>query len=226
MCVSIKAVRNLTIAVAIVSSLVFLGLTYDSLQQIDARTPPVTAEVAAGKLVWQWNDCIGCHTILGNGSYFAPDLTRVYSRRGEAWLKEFLADPVKVRPGMGMVGVKLTQDDAAALVKFLQWVDGVDTNGWPPPPELRAGGTTSGGQVTRGEAVFAREGCLNCHALAGKGGTAGPKLDGVGAKLSKDTIRQLLENPRALNPEAKMPSFSRLQAGELEELADYLSRLK
>lgn len=223
---SIKAVRNLTIAVAIISTAVFLGLTYDSLQQIDARTPPVTADVAAGKLVWQRNDCIGCHTILGNGSYFAPDLTRAYSRRGEAWLKEFLADPVKVRPGTGMAGVKLSKDDAAALVKFLQWVDGVDTNGWPPPPELRAGGTAPGGQVTRGEAVFAREGCLNCHALAGKGGTAGPKLDGAGAKLSKDTLRQLLENPRAVNPAARMPSFGHLQPGELEALAEYLSRMK
>jgi len=224
--VGIKAVRNLAIAVAVVSIAVFLGLTYDSLQQIDARTPPVTGEVAAGKLEWQRNDCVGCHTIMGNGSYFAPDLTRVYGRRGEAWLQEFLADTVKVRPDTGMAGVRLSREEAAALVQFLKWVDGVDTNGWPPQPVLRAQGTTSGGAATLGQTVFAREGCLNCHALAGKGGSAGPDLTRVGASLGKDTLRRLLKDPRAVNPAARMPSFGHLQAGELEALVGYLSQLK
>jgi nitric oxide reductase subunit C len=29
--------------------------------------------VNAGKKVWHKYDCIGCHTIFGNGSYFAPN---------------------------------------------------------------------------------------------------------------------------------------------------------
>ncbi len=31
-------------------------------------------EVVLGKKVWEDNNCIGCHTLLGEGAYFAPEL--------------------------------------------------------------------------------------------------------------------------------------------------------
>ena len=36
---------------------------------------------------------MGCHTILGNGAYFAPDLTGVYATNGPAWLMAWFSDP-------------------------------------------------------------------------------------------------------------------------------------
>ncbi|HET7091069.1 MAG TPA: c-type cytochrome [Anaerolineae bacterium] len=31
-----------------------------------------------GKRVFQAYNCMGCHTMLGNGAYFGPDLTKIY----------------------------------------------------------------------------------------------------------------------------------------------------
>ena len=43
-----------------------------------------------GKRVFQAYNCMGCHTIVGNGSYLAPDLTNTYEQAGPAWLAAFL----------------------------------------------------------------------------------------------------------------------------------------
>lgn len=43
-----------------------------------------------GKRVFQAYNCMGCHTIVGNGSYVAPDLTKEYKLAGPAWLAAFL----------------------------------------------------------------------------------------------------------------------------------------
>lgn len=43
-----------------------------------------------GKRVFQAYNCMGCHTIVGNGAYFAPDLTKEYERTGPAWLAAFI----------------------------------------------------------------------------------------------------------------------------------------
>jgi len=54
------------------SSLLSSCLTFDTMSTLDKRAPEITEKVNAGKMVWHKYDCIGCHTILGNGSYFAP----------------------------------------------------------------------------------------------------------------------------------------------------------
>lgn len=43
-----------------------------------------------GRRVFQAYNCMGCHTIVGNGAYFGPDLTDLYRRTGPAWLAAFL----------------------------------------------------------------------------------------------------------------------------------------
>jgi cytochrome c2 len=43
-----------------------------------------------GKRVFQAYNCMGCHTIVGNGAYLGPDLTNIYQDAGPAWLEAFL----------------------------------------------------------------------------------------------------------------------------------------
>ena len=43
-----------------------------------------------GKHVFQAYNCMGCHTLLGNGAYLGPDLTNTYELTGPAWLEAFL----------------------------------------------------------------------------------------------------------------------------------------
>ncbi len=48
------------------------------------------ADAVMGKRVFQAYNCMGCHTIVGNGAYLGPDLTHVYADAGPAWLAAFL----------------------------------------------------------------------------------------------------------------------------------------
>ena len=79
----------------------FLLLTVDTLAQLKDRThaDQLTDSAKRGFKIWTANNCMGCHTILGEGAYYAPELTQVYSRRGPVWIKAFLQDPAAFYPG-------------------------------------------------------------------------------------------------------------------------------
>jgi hypothetical protein len=71
-----------------------------------------------------------------------------------------------------------------------------------------------------------------CHAIAGKGNKMSA-LDGIGAKLSADEIRQWIVNPTEMTAKAKstkkppMPAkYGKLAKEELDALVAYLSSLK
>lgn len=208
---SMKAVRNLTILSAVVVIAVFLALSVDSIKQVSARTPAITGQVTAGKQAWQNHDCIGCHTILGNGAYFAPDLTKVYNQKGEKYLTEFLTNPV-----VEMSSVKLSKEEVANLVAFFKWVDGVDTNGWPPKPLAQSAGGS------QGETLFAQN-CNACHAINGKGGNTGPDLGKIGSRMGAKSIQQKITSP---GPGSKMPPFSSISQADVTALSEYLAGLK
>lgn len=126
------AARNLFIFGSLFMLVALIWLSLDSVKAIEARTPPVTGKVVEGLQVWQKHTCINCHTLIGNGAYFAPDLTKVYSRRGDAYLRAFLQNPPRPMPNFHLSG-----NDIDALIEFFRWVDGIDTNGWPPEPLIR-----------------------------------------------------------------------------------------
>jgi nitric oxide reductase subunit C len=76
-------------------SAIFIGLTVDTHRQLPERThtKDLTEDVVKGKRIWEENNCMGCHTILGEGAYYAPDLTKVVEKRGEEWIRLFMKDP-------------------------------------------------------------------------------------------------------------------------------------
>lgn len=44
-----------------------------------------------GKRVFQARNCMDCHTLVGNGAYFGPDITKVYADDGPAWTMAFFS---------------------------------------------------------------------------------------------------------------------------------------
>lgn len=221
-----KAARNLFIFGSLFFFIIFLGLTVDTMNQIDGRAPEVTKEVDAGKMVWQKYDCIGCHTILGNGSYFAPDMTKAVERKPPGYLKQFLMDPRGVNPKAAMPKLGLTSREADDLIVFLTWISRIDTNDWPPKPILAAAAGSGKGQ-TRGQQIYQSEGCSNCHNIYGIGGTSGPELSRVGAN-GKDAAWHVkhLRDPRSVVPNSAMPPYAGLSDDDLTSLAAYLVTLK
>jgi nitric oxide reductase subunit C len=179
--------------------------------------------VARGKWVWQSHNCNDCHTILGIGGYYAPDVTKVMSTRDPGWMSRFLKDPAAVWPNKRqMPRLKLSDQDIAELVAFLTWTNGIDTNNWPPKP-LAVSSRGTGG---RGAELLQALGCTGCHALGGLGGQAGPPLDGVGGRLDRAALERQLASPQTRNPNTIMPSYAQMPRQDLEALVDFLAGQK
>lgn len=198
------------------SALLFLALTFDTHKQVAALThaDKLSDDVIAGKRAFEKYNCNDCHTILGFGGYYAPDLTRVYSRRGEAYIRNVtsrpevtLANSIRKMPQQ-----HLSPEEIERLVAFFGWVDNIDTHDWPPQDSKKRMSSgvrrlMEGANLTKGAALFKESGCFDCHRLGGTGGDSGPSLDLVGSRLDSETIARIIANPVTVNPDAQMPSF-------------------
>jgi len=100
------------------------------------------AMVSHGKLTVQAKNCMNCHTLLGNGAYFAPDLTKAWldpawgnEASREDMMVRFLLDPeTNARTygtGRKMPNLDMTPEEARAVVAFLKWMSSIDTTGFP-----------------------------------------------------------------------------------------------
>ncbi len=138
--------RTFFLGFTVLFSGVFLALTVDTIVQTPARSheDQLTPDVVAGKEIWEANNCMGCHTILGEGAYYAPELTKVVERRGEAWIKVFLDDPQAMYPGRRkMVQYDFTDQEKDQVVAFLRWVGQIDANGFPRKPDMTTAGVVA-----------------------------------------------------------------------------------
>lgn len=217
----------------LVTSIAFVGLTVDSFGRIPAQThsDAITPAVKRGKDLWDENNCMGCHTLFGEGAYYAPELTLVYQRRGPDFIRAMLRNPEAMYPGQRkMQKYKLSEEDIEGLVAFFEWAGKVDLNGFPPKPNLvpQAVPMASGGAaiaVTSNRPLVFNQLCIACHALGGQGGTVGPALDRVGDRRDAEYIGRWLKDPAAVKADTKMPKLP-LSNDQILELTAFLSQLK
>lgn len=134
-----QAARNIFYGGTVFFVLLFAVLVFHTEQRIPKRSnaAEITPAVARGKHIWETRNCIGCHTLLGEGAYFAPELGNVYVRRGggefiKAWMK---AQPTGAPGRRQMPQFHLTDQQLDDLVEFLKWTSQVDTEKWPPNVE-------------------------------------------------------------------------------------------
>lgn len=130
--------RNIFYGGSVFFFLLFLVLTFDTVNTLPKRdnSAAITPVVVQGKLLWEENDCIGCHTLLGEGAYFAPELGNVYTRYGNS--KEAIKGFIMSRPKDGIPGRRsmpqfnFSDEELEALAEFLKYSSEIDTAGWPP----------------------------------------------------------------------------------------------
>jgi nitric oxide reductase subunit C len=228
-----KTARNFFIWGTLLSTLVFLWLTFDTHTTIPQRTneDKLTDAVVQGKIVWHNHNCNDCHTILGIGGYYSPDVTKAYSSRGEVWLRVFLKNSESSDPDRRkMPDQNLTADEVNKLVSFLKWVDALDTNHWPPKPVIEAKttgiGMTEESQTVSGKKVFDQYRCELCHKIGDTGGVIGPDLSHVGSKQDSRWISAQIRDPKSHNPNTLMPAYPQIPEAELNVLVSYLAGLK
>jgi nitric oxide reductase subunit C len=217
------------------SAIVFLGLTWDTQRQVAAlsHVDKLSSQVVEGKRVFEKYNCNDCHTILGFGGYYAPDLTKVVQRVGEDGIRYRVKSPEKAfaNSARKMPKLQVTDAEIENLIAFFTWIGNVDNGDWPPQDSknrLSRGEErmVAGAGVSPGAAVFQTRGCMNCHTLHGTGGTFGPVLDTIGRTLNRVQIEHYIRNPKSVNPNAMMPAQKELSDKELESVAAFLANLK
>jgi len=137
------AARNIFYGGTVFFFVIFIGLVVHRVTTASAvaTNNPITPSVAAGKHIWERHACIDCHTILGEGAYYAPELGNVWVRFGgkespdsardglKAWMK---AQPSGVAGRRQMPHFEISDEELDQLVDFLKWTSEIDTKNWPP----------------------------------------------------------------------------------------------
>ncbi len=136
--------RNIFYGGSIFFVVIFVGMTVHShLYVVNQSTAgmELSEEVVLGKHVWERNSCINCHTLHGEGAYFAPELGNVMTRWDvmdspedafealDGWMK---SQPTGIEGRRQMPFFELTEEETRGLAEFLRWADQTDTQGWPP----------------------------------------------------------------------------------------------
>lgn len=177
--------RRAALTVLVLMALIFLALSVASFvksrnQVIPSNVHYGSYDAVEGKRVFQAYNCMGCHTLLGNGAYFGPDLTNIYEHAGPAWLAAFLpsaggwptgpalqvhlqkpeqiadsgtsdlneylkrfpgaAERIERRGGHPtfMPNLPIKGDEVGKLIAFLKYTSEMNTEGWPPKPQVDA----------------------------------------------------------------------------------------
>lgn len=137
--------RNIFYGGSLFFILIFLGLSAQShlyITSTSTNAETLTDSVIKGKRIWEENACIDCHTILGEGAYYAPELGNVMHRWGvadddhagameslKAWMG---AMPTGIEGRRQMPQFHLTDEQYQNLADFLLWTGTINTQGWPP----------------------------------------------------------------------------------------------
>ncbi|MDV7339160.1 cytochrome c [Terasakiella sp. A23] len=141
---TISAARNIFFGGTIFFFAVFALLVVQSVIFVndEASNPEgITEEVALGKEVWERHSCINCHSLLGEGAYYAPELGNVWVRRGgkddaegaSEFIKEWIkSQPTGIEGRRQMPHYDLTEAELEGLVQFFKWTSEINTQNWPP----------------------------------------------------------------------------------------------
>ncbi|MFC4488415.1 MULTISPECIES: cytochrome c [Chromobacterium] len=127
--------RNIFYGGSVFFFLLFLGLTLDTTLALPSHNAKaqLTEQAVRGKKIWETRSCGGCHTLLGEGAYFGPELGNVYVRRGPEFIKGWMqAMPTNAPGRRQMPQFHLNPAELDDLVAFLKYASQINTNNWPP----------------------------------------------------------------------------------------------
>jgi len=136
--------RNIFYGGSLFFILIFLGLSVHShiyIVNTSTDTATLTPSVKHGKHLWEQHGCVNCHTILGEGAYFAPELGNVMTRWDvtddpeaafeslKGWM---MAMPTGIEGRRQMPFFDLNDEEYRALSDFLLCTNTIRNQDWPP----------------------------------------------------------------------------------------------
>jgi mono/diheme cytochrome c family protein len=124
-----------------------------------------------------------------------------------------------VKQMQAMASSHFNDKEAQSVLDFLNY----DEAHRKAQAKAQASSATSG-SISAGQQVYFAQSCDTCHAIAGKGGNMGPALNGVGAKLSRDQLTQVVKDGKA---NTAMPALAPGTTDQqINALVDFLASLK
>jgi len=207
---------------------------------------PALADPAAGKTIFDAQNCGSCHAISGPVTAVAveersklkgPPIWFAGSKFKPDWLVAWLQQPTPVRrvnygslDEVSNEHPALPAADAEQVVAYLSSL--ID-------PETQTGLISKEAlprrKMFRGEKLFTKKQvCFGCHEYPSKmgdiGGFTGPTMVGAGQRLQGDWVYAFLKDPLHYYPNGRMPvygekAYEPYTDEELRLLSQYLSNL-
>ena len=197
----------------LISAFIFLLFTLDFHRKKEQFThaSQLTDQVVAGKNVWKKYNCNDCHTILGFGGYYAPDMTKAYYRLGRSNIISIVTHPEKVYKNSfrKMPNLGVTQEEAEDLVAFFKWTGNIENRHWPPQDEkyIKAYRLREKSAESLNKADIVLGTCGGCHAFENQGRDIAGDFNDIAKDIpyDRETLIRFILDPESVNPGIGMP---------------------
>ncbi|SRR6266487_759568 len=131
------------------------------------------------------------------------------------WAKE-------VKRMQAMASSQFNDAQAKAILDFLNYDEA--------HRKVQLKSTASSGapdSTSPGRRFYEAQSCDTCHSITGKGGSVGPSLTDVGARLSRDQLFKVIHGMKADDPKSAMPPLPPdTTEQQINDLVDFLTTLK
>lgn len=106
--------------IAAIAAVTVIGLTIAGARAPIVKVPAETSQpVLAGRMLFDKNSCIACHSIHGKGGRICPDLTHVGSKHDAVWLVSYFKGPQVVSPDSIMPKVTLPDKEIQDFTDYM-----------------------------------------------------------------------------------------------------------
>ncbi len=182
---------------------------------------PEAPTLSDGRKLLETSGCLGCHHVEGYAKVpnIGPPLNHIAAKVKPSWLLQWILNPKNYLPKTKMPNFRLSDEEARAVRAYL-----LGTSQSKPGPARIAKRTLDKRLTQEGETLFRVSRCISCHSVDGVGGTIAPDLGKVAAKVRLDWLFDWIKNPRAYQPNTKMPRY-RFNDREILLIITYLSSL-
>jgi cytochrome c2 len=212
----------------------------------------VSIESRKGQDNFKELNCMACHSIHNTGGVIGPMLDGIGARRSSEYLYAHLADTQEQKEKfakMNHVDIdllhhpRLTVDTSKNLVAYLETlpepaggfmlyphVKSFPAEDVHENPSFKPSALTE--SAMSGKRLYEQNGCAACHSINNIGGWLGPRLDGIGGRISTEEMVKYITKPvvkirestdeQEVWPQMPIMNFSK---DEIDKLIAYLKTL-
>lgn len=171
----------------------------------------VSPDELAGVGYFKRQQCGKCHNLVEGAPKAGPNLGLAASTKPEAWKMTHFKNNGGMSAGHAS---ELNSVELRVLSTFLQR---------GAPEEMVSLLDVPEEMITAAQ-IYVRQGCSNCHKVNDAGQDAGPVLNGLMSRRSREWVEKHFADPQAMSPGTSMPPYH-FSSADQKLLVDYLFSL-